>query len=286
MRQPTLACYSFGFNLNLIRYPWKASLESALALVGETGGVYFCECFSEDDTFEDFMDFHRRLNDPRLRIIRHPWGTRHTIQALIANTLLDGIGTDYDFALKLDADEVLAEWSFDQFREDLKFMHYNGYHLGRPFYTHFCPDDRHTFKFIYSSKAILSRTRKGLRFDTGKGGDACALGGTPEFQTRLRVFHYGKLGMGRERESLKKEHDFQQLYTELGFPDPKVEAQLESGYLDYLKVFDLAWERGEFKEYDGPHPKFVQGWLQEQRERELAFQSQQASSHLPQGPSR
>ena len=39
------------------------------------------------------------------------------------------------------------------------------------------------------------------------------------------------MSMGREKEALQKEYDFQQLYVELGFPDPiVVEQRNKLGY--------------------------------------------------------
>jgi len=270
MNQSSLAVFLFGYRLDAILYPWRASIASALDLAGESGAVYFCVC--DDDTYAAVVkDFTMEIDEGRLWILGHEWGSHYSVQAHIANFMLDKIGTQYDFALKLDADEVLCEWSFDAFREDLEIMAQDGWRLGRPHYTHLCPDDKHVFDFIYRSKAVLSRTTAGFRFSTGRGGDACALGGAPEYQTRLEIMHLGKMEMGREREALAKEHEFQKLYVELGFPDPKVEALLSQGYMDYLKVFDRAWANGEFRNYHGPYPKYVIDYLATMRERSIAF---------------
>lgn len=268
MNQPTLAVYLFTFNTEKIRYPWRESVRSALELVGDYGCVYVADCHSEDGTWQGLQDMARVHH--RLRLIRHNWGTSHEIQVEIANTLLDVIGQQADFALKLDADEVLHEASFDQFRQDLALMRTTYKVLGKPKYIHFCPDDTTTFPFIYDSKAVLSLTRAGQRFHDN---DACALGGggIPEYQTRLRVHHYGKMALGRAREALVKETEFTRLYYDLGFPDPKVQAQEGQGYLDYMKVFDEAAGRGEFHSFTGTHPKFMTDYLAEAHVREDAF---------------
>ena len=273
MEHPKLAIYGFGFNLQKIVYPWVASLRSALELVGQEGAVFFCECYSEDDTFQILLNtFGEEIATDRLVVMRHPWEGDYHIQAIIGNKLLDEIGHNFDYALKLDMDEVLCEWSFPDFYQDLHWMEGLGYSLGKPRYTHFCPDDRTVFPFIYASKAVISSTRNDFRFDLGHGGDACALGGGREYQARLQIYHYGKMQMGRRREAVEKEFSFQQKYTALGFPDPIVVAQREQqGYIDYEKVFRGALGRGEFKPYSGQHPKFVQGWLEEMRQREQDF---------------
>lgn len=278
MAKTTLATFGFGYNLERIKYPWIASIESALAL---SESVFFCAC--DSDTLEKAKQWETR--ESRLHVIYHSWADeffgpedqhRYRIQAVVANLLLDAIGTHYDYALKLDMDEVLCEWTFEKFRQELDWMNENFILLGKPRYRHFCPDDKTTFKFIYDAKSVISRTDVGFRFnlDPLKGNaDACALGGAPEFQTSLEVHHLGKMHMGRREAALFKEHDFQRHYHYHNFPDPKVEMQMESGELDYLKVFDIALNRGEFKPYNGPHPKFVQGWLEEMRRREQDYRA-------------
>ena len=267
MTRPTLAVYGFGYNLNLIKYPWREMLHSALALADR---VYFNACPSEDDFPVRLLEeFSEEMGSGQLQVYAQPWGDHHTVQAHIGNYLLDQIGQDYHFALKLDADEVLHEDSFAEFREDLSQMYYLGYGLGKPNYVHFCPDDKTTFPFIYDSKAVICKTARNFRFDTQVRGDACALGGAPEFQTRLVVHHFGKMHTGRRKAALDKERAFQELYTELGFPDPKVKMQWEAGdEFDYLKVFDLALQAGHFRPFEGTHPKFVQAWLEERRAEE------------------
>ena len=266
----TLAVYGFGHNLEKIRYPWRESLASALELAD---AVYFADCDSDDGTSEAVRLMEK--DDPDLQVITHPWGTHHTIQAHIANALLEEIGERYDYALKLDMDEVGCEWTFEKFRAQLDKMKDWKVKLGRPHYTHFSPDFFTTFPFIYDSKAVISRTDAHFRYRTDTGGDACALSGADEYQTKLELFHYGKVAQGREREALYKEREFTKLYYELGFPDPKVEAQVEQGWLDYNKVFDVAKSRGDMKPFTGKHPVFVQAWIDTMVERSKQFWKEQ-----------
>lgn len=275
-KQGTLAVYLFLYQTERILYPWRESIRSALALVEGRGTVFVTVAQPVDGTPDDgtvdlcLREFADEHADHRIRIGGGQWGNSHEVQTRLANDLLSWIGTDYEWALKLDADEVLHEASFENFWNDLAIMRSTYKILGRPHYTHFCPDDTTTWPFIYDSKAVLTATRSGLRFHDP---DACALGGDgiPEFQTRLEIFHYGKMQMGREREALDKEHRFQQLYTDLGFPDPKVEALIPQGYMDYMKVFDLSAGRGEFKPFTGQHPSFMDAYLASARFRALKF---------------
>lgn len=276
-----LAVYGFGYNLDKIKYPWRESLRSALDLVGEDGQVYFCAC--DEETYAGALEldmalFGKHNTQDRLHVMAHAWGEHHSVQATIANVLLDHIGTKQDYALKLDMDEVLCEWSFDSFRRDLELMAKADMLLAKPHYTHFSPDFNTTWPFIYDSKAVISRTSSWLRYNTNPkygNADACALGGAPEWQTSLHVYHYGKVATGRERESLFKETTFQQLYSHpedgLGFPDPRVTRQAEKGFLDYAEVFEVSKARGEFKPYAGDHPKFVRGWIEAMKARSATF---------------
>lgn len=273
--QVSLSIYGFGHNLNKIRYPWQESLRSALDLVGDNGLVFFAECDSDDGTWEDVKKLARQ--DDRLVLLQHPWGNTNVIQAHIANFLLDNIGVQTEYALKIDMDEVLHEDSFDEFREDLDAMSHHGLVLGRPQYTHFCPDFWTTWPFIYESKAVLSRTDRGLRFNTRKVDDACALGGAQEYQTRLHIYHYGKCQTGREMEAIYKEWTFQQLYVpaDIGFPDPRIKKQWEAGGpIDYMEIFAMSREKGEFKPFTGKHPRVMEGYIKEAEKRSRKFWEQ------------
>jgi len=277
-----LSTYIFGHNLEKILYPYVASIDSALALTrsingpGTTGQVWLAICDCEDDTEKIVREkFSTEIGNGELHIVYHPWGDHHTIQAKVGNFLLDQIGESAAYALKLDADEVIYEESFENFREDFYHVARGNHVLARPHYTHFCPDFWTTFPFIYASKSVISRTSMGLRFSLGVGGDACALGGAPEVQTRLEIQHFGKVQTGRRREALAKEWTFQQLYTELGFPDPLVAKQWEGqGFIDYDEIFHVARERGDFQMYLGDHPVFVKDWIamMEQRDKEWVSQ--------------
>lgn len=275
MSRTTLATYLFGYNLDAILYPWREAVASALEL---SDGVYLCCC--DDDTLEKALDLAE--HEPKFHVLEHAWADeyyppeeqhKYKIQAIIGNYILGYIATHYDYALKLDADEVLHEGSFEEFRREMEWMKRNDVVLARPHYTHFI--DEHTeFDFIYRTRAVISQCRAGLRFSLGRGGDACALGGAPEFQTSLEIAHYGKYAVGREREAILKEFSFQQNYTALGFPDPLVVKQFEGqGYADYHKIFHVAKGLGQFRQYSGSHPKFIQKWIEDSKLRSEEFWS-------------
>lgn len=275
-----LATYLFGHDLEKIRYPYLASISSALALTQQINGqaaVYFAICDCSDDTESIIRKrFENAIKFGELKIVYHPWRDDHYVQVEICNYLLDQIGEKYAFALKLDSDEVLHDESFDRFAEDLTNLAGYNVDLARPHYTHLLDNSR-DFDFIYRAKAVISRTSAGLRYNDN---DACALGGSREMQTRLEVVHYGKFMPGREREALYKELSFTKGYKDLGFPDMRVVAQREQGYLDYDAVFENAHEHGQVRSWLGTHPLFAQAWVDEQLIREKQFKQDLASGRV------
>lgn len=276
-----LAVYCFGHNLEAIRYPYLASIESALALtrlINGTGAVWFAVCDCTDQTEQIVRDhFKHQISDGELMIVYHPWRDHHHIQVEVCNFLLDIIsGRNFDYGLKLDTDEVLHEDSFAFFKDDLRAMAKYGYGLGKPHYTHLL-DNQREFDFIYRTKAVISDLSVALRYTDN---DACALGGSREASTLLEVIHYGKYQIGREREALLKEITFTRGYQDLGFPDPRVVAQLQQGYIDYDKVFENAKEHGQIRPWRGTHPAFAKPWVEQALVRSEQFKADLAAGQI------
>lgn len=250
----TLGAYTVVHNCERILYPWKASILSSLALADR---VFVCDAMSDDGTWEYLQEW--AVREPRLEIMRHSWGTHHTILPTICNGILENRTLQaMDFAIQIQADEVVAEWSIKPTRDWLN-NETASVVLGCPHYTHFCPDVHTTWPFIYERKAVLSRNSSRLRWSTAKGGDACSLVGAEWHNIPLEVFHYGKVQTGRQSEALHKEVTMQAMYKDLGFPDPKVMSQVQSGKLDYMQVFDPT----VFTPYQGNHPYFALEWIAE-----------------------
>lgn len=270
----TLSAYLFGHNLVDILYPFMPSIESALELTRFVNGpavgakVWFAVCDCSDDTEVAIRDkFGGEIKSGELKVVYHEWGNTHYTQVEICNFLLDHIGESTNYALKLDADEVVHEDSFRMFQEDLEQLAATRWSLARPHYTHLLDESRET-DFIYRSKSVISKTSSGIRYSDN---DACALGGAPEAQTRLEIEHLGKYQIGRRREALLKEITFTRLYADIGFPDPKVVAQLDQGYIDYDKIFENAQHLGHIRPWLGTHPVFVQDWIDEAGRRDAEF---------------
>lgn len=238
-------------NLNKIRYPYLASIESVLT-ISEQVLVIDCDC--TDGTIADIRD---AFPPSKVQIVPGHWGTHYTVQGEMINLGLKYVQTPWVF--QIDADEVLHEKSYDELLKIAKGHH--NFTAARPHYIHFSPDFHTTWPFIYENRIRLIKMGHGWR----AVGDACdfANGEGQTYPTRtVTVFHYGKVQTGRSKEALVKEWSFQQLYTELGFPDPKVTESLPSGKLDYNHVFSHDKEKGLFQPYIGEHPLAAKPYIE------------------------
>ena len=113
---------------------------------------------------------------------------------------------------------------------------------------------RTEFDFIYRRKRVFMQHGHGWVWD----GDACNLmNGKGKFlDVPIEVFHYGKVH--EAKKALVKETDFQALYTDIGFPDPKLAQMSDAiGGVDYHYLFETAIREGQVREFTGTHPKIM-----------------------------
>lgn len=253
-----LTTYCFGFNVSRYKYPWIEAIESSLPISDQ---VIFVECFSEDDTWEQAQELAEQYE--KLLLLRHPWGSHHTVQSHICNYALDHVETKWH--LKLDCDECIHHESYAVFLDELRFMEARNIIGGRPHYTHFVRDMKTVFPFIYSRKTVLGLREAGWRYKADRGDDACQLffGQGVVMDLSLEIFHVGKVSLKREEAAIEKEYKFQQLYTDVGFPDPLVVKQYETtGRADYDEIFHVAKSKGEFKPFVGTYPASLIPWME------------------------
>lgn len=238
--KPMLAAYTYAYNVLKIDYPIVESIQSSLVLADR---VFVCDCESTDGTRELLEAV--AAADNRVQLMSHPWGTHYRVQGRICNFMLERIEAEgYDYAVQVQADEVVCEWTVAPFLAELAA----GFRVGSPKYRHFCPDYRTTWPFIYERKPVVTACKAKLRYDANS--DGCGVTGGSPNPVSLELHHVGKVQLGRERQALDKEITFQQLYKELGFPDPKFLAQRGAGVVDYVKAFEGA----TFTPWVGPHP--------------------------------
>jgi hypothetical protein len=72
------------------------------------------------------------------------------------------------------------------------------------------------------------------------------------------VYHYGKVHEGTV--GFKKEINFQNLFKDIGFPDPKMKEMQEKfgkDYCDYVYLFESSIKEGKVRKFEGTHPEVM-----------------------------
>lgn len=250
MTKQALTIYQFLRNGEEYAYPWRESLLSAYPVADE---IVVAECFSSDATWKELQEF--ASDKPKIKLLRHRWVTNFKELAHIGNFCIANTKTSWHW--QLQADEVIHEDSYEEIRNLVETAP-SLTTAAKVHYTHFLANYGTLFPFIYQELVRIARGGQGWRLT----GDACQLDGGDRrsvVDTNIQVYHYGKVKEGSV--GYKKEWDFQQLYTEIGFPDPKMlqmKDKFGAEYCDYVYLFEDAVRRGEVKKFMGTHPKTMQ----------------------------
>lgn len=243
-------------------YPWREAFASIRPICNK---FIFCECFSDkDNTWEELQEMADA--DPAIVLIRGPWGDNFRVLAERTNQCINKareLGPDWHY--QIQGDEIIHE---DSLPHIVRLAHALPKGAGvKVHYHHFMGNYETEFDFVYESIVRMAHTSSAWH----STGDACQLAGgrfvhdAPEIQ----VYHYGKVH--EAVVALRKEKDFQAMFTELGFPDPRLEEMAKAvGGVDYLYLF----ERSKKWKFQGAHPAVMQkrieqarqeGWLQYER---------------------
>jgi glycosyltransferase involved in cell wall biosynthesis len=250
-----LTAHTLAYNLNKIVYPWRESIASVLPIVDE---LIVCECFSTDGTYEDLLAIMAK--EPKIRMIRRPWGTKCEMLGDLVNECVKEVRTPVHF--QIQADEVLHEDSYPEFaRLSVEFPG----NAAMVHYTHFFNDFDTTYDFCYLTIPRVAKTNSGWK----STGDACALGGPPPvIDTKIHLYHYGKVTSGREVEAAVKEFEFQSMYKHHGFPDPMIIRAYEAGRFSMGRSHEAEGRpvKGK-KPFVGTHPAVMTEFIKAGRER-------------------
>jgi glycosyltransferase involved in cell wall biosynthesis len=238
---PPLSGFSIAKNVTIQEYPVEASLRSALALCDQ---VVVNVGHSEDDTLERI----RALDDPRLEIIHRPWpderGTRLRELSDETNVALDACR--HDWALYLQADEVLHEDDFPRLRRRLARAADDDRVEGLLFdYRHFegSPEWILTGRRRYRREVRVVRRSAGVRSVRDAQGFRIE-GRVPRvIRADARVFHYGYVKS--RRGLLEKKRISARWYDE-----------------DEDEVEPFVFRRWSgLERFEGTHPRFARKWI-------------------------
>lgn len=247
-----LGIYMFLRNGDYYDYPYRQALSSALAVADQ---VVVCECYSDkDNTYEALLDIQKTTD--KLKIVRHPWVTDFRELSTLGNYAATFLDTEFQW--QLQADEVLHENSYEKIKRYIQTnLDVPDVTAIRVKYYHFLGNYSTEFDFCYRDLIRIARRNTGWFLV----GDAAQLDGGNKntvFDSDIYVYHYGKVHSGGV--GWQKEWDFQQLYTDIGFPDKKMkEMEIKFGeqYCDYVYLFESAIKEGKVREFKGTHPKIM-----------------------------
>lgn len=253
-QRPTLGFYMFLRNGVKYDYPFEEAILSALPIADK---IVICECFSDDDT-QARLEVLRSKYYPIIDIVHQPWITDFTQLCNLGNYCVPFLDTDWQW--QLQADEVLHQ---DSYPKILSFIENAppSVTAARINYFHFLANYETEFDFCYRSILRPHRKNSGWRLI----GDACEIAKSSVVVPNevasldIHVYHYGKVHEGEV--GWQKEWDFQQLYTSIGFPDPKMkqmQEKLGKNFCDYVYLFESCIKEGKVRKFDGTHPVVMQ----------------------------
>jgi hypothetical protein len=237
------------YNVEKILYPWRESILSALPV---SDSVILMCCHDREDEWTAYYEFLSSLPTAqydKILTLKSVWGTTSDVVAERQNDCLKYCHTDS--FLSLQADEVLHE---DSYKELAWFQRQPNFTAAKVRFTHMVKDFNTTFPFIYDSVIRLAKRGRGW-FSAGDGVELKD-GEGYVWNSKINLWHYGKIDIGRKHEAVVKEHEFQKLFYHLniGFPDKLVEEAYEKGQLDYNVIFAETKKFGKFKPLVGKHP--------------------------------
>jgi len=254
-RRPTLGAFTYVHNMIAYDYPFEESVESVIDVVDE---FVICECASTDETPE-LVERLRAKYPTKIKVVHRDWVKHFNDISRVANFAMSHLTTDY--AMQLQADEVVHENSLSGLLQAVQMLASSKKTGIRVHYTHFMANYETTFPFCYDALVRVVKMNTPWHII----GDGVQFGYTahifPEYKTldcpEIMYFHYGKVK--DPEKGWQKEWDFQQLYTDIGFPDPKMKemAQQIGQKVDYVYLFEDHVQRGTINRFTGTHPSVM-----------------------------
>lgn len=262
MNNPTLGAYQFIRNGVEYDYPFIESLKSALPFADQ---IVICECQSTDNTLELLKQFQEE-NKEKVVIVHRPWVKHFTELSSLGNYASTFLETDWKW--QIQSDEVIHENQVENIKTWLNMIQKHDMRITAltTKYLHFLANYFTLFPFCYEEIVRIHKRGSSWRLV----GDACQLDGgnvKEVLNTDILVYHYGKVHEGKK--GFKKEVDFQNLFTDIGFPDPKMKEMKDKfgeEYCDYLYLFENHIKENNIKKFEGTHPSVMKKRIEEFRE--------------------
>jgi hypothetical protein len=238
---PPVSGFSIVRNAEILDYPVQVALRSILPLCEEL----LVNVGPSDDATVELV---RAVGDPRIRILEHDWGDPDGRFARDlgeeTNWIMDRCR--HDWALYIQADEVLHEMDYPAIREALARAADEPAAEGLAFdYTHFygSPDWHLPGRRSYRAEVRVVRRSSGIR----SRGDAQSFrvdGHLPRvLRSGARVFHYGFAKSQRALDEKKR------LGATWWGEDP-----------DRARTFVFERPR-ELRRFEGTHPAVTREWI-------------------------
>lgn len=238
-------------NGNSLDFCWRETVKSLLPVCDQ---VQISDGQSDDGTQEEIRDWMKR--EPKIVLNVWPWPNPHNDPGWFATWLnYNREHISCDWQIQLDADEVLAEWSYPEVR---KFIE-QGRATGIVTRYNFWSDHRHLIPEGQCLGKYVIRLAPQNIWLASDGYDERGIEApTLSRKTGIEIFHVGFI---RKRdEFFKKERLLQNYY--FGTYDPRLEAveNAPGNWMDYESV--SAYARN-CDPYNGDYPEVLKPWLRE-----------------------
>jgi glycosyltransferase involved in cell wall biosynthesis len=256
----TLGAFTYVYNMIDYDYPFEESVKSIIDVVDQ---FVICECNSTDNT-ADLVEKLRLEYPNKIKVIHRNWVLHFTEISSVANFAMSHLNTDYAF--QLQADEVVHHDSLDELKDIVNILSLNNLTAAKVHYTHFMANYETTFPFCYDSLVRIVKMNSPWRV-IGDGVQFAYPDGQIHdekvFDSNIQIFHYGKVK--DPVKGWKKEWDFQQLYVDIGFPDPKMlEMKNKIGAkCDYIYLFREHVLNKTINKFTGTHPNVMENRIKQ-----------------------
>ena len=257
--RPTLSAFSYIYNADKYDIPFAESIRSVIDAVDE---FVLTECYSDDSTFEQCQALQADY-PTKIKLLRRNWVKHFTEISALANWTMDH--TTGGYVMELQSDELIHESDLDKLIHLPEQMQREKKTGARWNYLHFLGSPSVLFDFCYDSLVRVVKANTpwkiigdGVQFNFGDY--------IPEekvLNSDITVFHYGK--MKDPEKGKAKEDSFQNLFTDLGFPDKRMKEMSDKigEKCDYVYLFKEHIVGKKLREFHGTHPQVMQKRLAE-----------------------